>query len=79
MLSPFFPLQRLLPLYSYPRVSIDVPVDVFHEVLRRLSPERLIAVAICYLFSIYKAKTHNKIVKTEIFSLVRINKECDLQ
>jgi hypothetical protein len=73
MLSPFFPLQRLVPLHSFPRFSINVPVDVFHEAFLRLSPERLIAVTVCYMFSIYMAKTHSKEIKAEIFSLVRIN------
>jgi len=55
------------------RVHELVPLDVFHELFCHVSSERLMAVAICYLFSIYTANTHSKEIKAEIFSLVRIN------
>jgi hypothetical protein len=53
--------------------------EVFHEVCRHLSPERVMAFPECYLFSIHIVNIHNKENRTKFFRLIRTNYDYELQ
>lgn len=69
--------QRILSLYPFTRVSINVTVDVLHEVFRHLSASGVMAVPKHYMFSIRTASSYTKEMKAKLFSFVRIN--CDYE
>ena len=79
LLLCFLGQLRILSLYPFTRVSINVRVGVFHEVFRHLSPSPAMAVRKYYMFSIYTANNYSKEMKAKLFSFVRINYVYDLK
>jgi len=74
----FVTLDGISVLYSVTRSAINVPVDVFHEVFRHWSPEGMMAVPKCYMFSSYVVNIRSKENRKKYFRLIRINYDCEL-